>query len=70
MIKLLLAVKKRGVDIDKIYNNDVLEEGEEDEEDMKKCVPDNLKGSDQVEGLICYQDSLGSVYGDDSSIFF
>ena len=66
MIKLLLAVKKRGVEIDKIYNNDVLDEGEEEEEDMKKCVPENVKGKDKVEGQICYQDSLGSMYADNS----
>ncbi len=35
MIKLLLAVKKRGVDIDKIYNVDVLnEELDDDEKDI------------------------------------
>ncbi len=44
MIKLLLAVKKRVVDVDKIYNNnDVLDEGEEEKEDMKKWVPENVK---------------------------
>ena len=33
MIKLLLAIKKRGIDIDKIYNSDVLnEEGDGDDE--------------------------------------
>ena len=39
MIKLLLAVKKRGVDIDRIYNHDVLNE-EEDSEDINQNIPD------------------------------
>ena len=32
MIKLILAIKKHGVDIDKIYNVDVLNEEEDDGE--------------------------------------
>lgn len=43
MIKLLLAIKKRGVDIDKIYTIDVLNEDDDEDMDMDKVVPCNLR---------------------------
>jgi hypothetical protein len=42
MIKLLLAIKKRGVDIDRIYNHDVINE-EDDSNEIEKGIPTNLK---------------------------
>lgn len=38
MIKLLMAIKKRGIDIDKIYNIDVIndENEQENEEEMQE----------------------------------
>ena len=42
MIKLLLAIKKRGVDIDRIYNHDILNE-DDDGSDIEKGIPENLK---------------------------
>ena len=42
MLKLLLAIKKRGVDIDRIYNHDVDDDGSSGS-DMENCVPDSAK---------------------------
>ena len=74
MIKLLLAIKKRGVDIDKIYNNDVINEAD-DGSDIEKGIPDNVKRvkkdrEETAEADFALQAQNGNVYAaeaDDSS---
>lgn len=55
MIKLLLSIKKRGVDIDKIYNHDVVNNQSQENSDMENCIPENLKvkeGEENSQDLI------------------
>lgn len=42
MIKLLLAIKKRGVDIDRIYNHDVVNEDANNSSDAETPIPNQL----------------------------
>lgn len=43
LVRLLVAIKNRGVDIDRIYNHDVLNEEINNSNDLETCVPDNAK---------------------------
>lgn len=63
MIKLILAIKNKGIDIDTIYNDDVLEDDRDDDSEPQQ-MGDKKK--------ICkFNDSLSSNYaGNSSNIYY